>query len=155
MRALVTTVLLSAALLSGPALAQSSTVNNAPGDTYRGKPGQGALDQSTVGLKSAAVAQPPEQTAQPSDGHNASASQTLNPTMANGAPPPPVQAQTGERTPTSTTETSIPAGWTGSPQQWTQHTAACAKRYRSYDAATDMFMPSRGKTSRCSVMVPK
>lgn len=155
MRVLVTTALLGCALMAGPALAQS-TINNGPGDTYRGKPGPSPLEQSTVGLKSAAIAQPPEVAApSPSDGHNASASQTLNPTMANGAPPVPVQAQTGERTPTSTVETSIPKGWTGSPQAWTEHTAACAKRYKSYDAATDLFVPSRGKTAKCTIAMPK
>jgi hypothetical protein len=109
----------------------------------------GVTDQTTVGAKPAATAQPPEIVP---DGHSSSASQTLNPTMANGAPPVPAQAQTGEAKPASANVTS-PANWTGTPDAWNAHTAACARRYKGYDAATDRYPGWRGRMVKCAVGV--
>ncbi|RZJ79242.1 MAG: hypothetical protein EON88_33240, partial [Brevundimonas sp.] len=68
----------------------------------------------------------------------------------------PPNASTGAATNANANaaETTIPAAWKGSPQQWSAHVTACSKAYKSYDAATDMYM-SGGKSMMCKMSMPK
>jgi hypothetical protein len=61
---------------------------------------------------------------------------------------PPV-ATTGDYARTSAT---MPASyWNGSADAWNAHADACSARYRTYNAATDMYFSRPGVARRCTL----
>lgn len=144
---LAAAAVLAGSLLAAPALAQTPPASGSqPGGL--GTTGEGGVTAGSLGIGAgpAAVVNPPGTTIR-------------DPLRPSGAAGPLRADPTSETAPTpsasaygdwsATGGAQPPQGYSGSASDWSRHVAACQARYRTYDAATDMFYARPGVQARC------